>query len=1087
MSRTSNSVVGAGLVVGAAVCANLSAADLQVGDVPRLDYAEALTITAQTEAIGTDLPDGVPSPVFWLDAMDSDQWTVNKDSEVSFIPSKEGSRKLTSSLADGHFKGWPANDSPGASMVTPYSPVLVSDEQDLVGGKALDFKERGKRRALVFDAVSVPDGSASASNILTQIGTVIAVIKPQENSYFPLSGGFGNPKRTGDNWLRGSDECTQASATDQLWTAPLLRYSSSGAYAPESAAYAVVRHNGQPTAANTTGWPGGWEVMSFTPKAADLVATGVGVGRECGYGYSYSGGFKLAEMLVFGVILSLEDTKRIEAYLNRKWFGKSVAGYGGNANVGWLHTGAIENKTSSTTVVVPEGETMTVERLQGGRYGSDVIKQGAGELALEDVSGFGGDLALDGGTVSFPARAMPTVAEVSEKAYAHFDASQVDSFQIETDDVGRERVSVWSNLCETTLYGNSFGLRANSNVRRPTLRRNVLGDGLHVLDFNAFQSSDAASLVFSRMPPESVLARVVPCVTTVIGVFGAQDNGGGHLFSSAAVDDNIGAWSRPSGWPAFGSSLVGTKAAIRTNTSSPLYPTNSLILLEGVKGEVGTGYRHAGYQTVAIRMPGASVRELARSEAGHLGGLRVCELFVFRRVLSEVELRDVSAYLENKWFGKIAPGYRRATGDMQYLGKIKVESGSVVSVPANATIRAGALVGSANLTKEGEGTLAVERLDSDGEIIVKAGAMKVVDATDPGEDSCKVAYGASLHLDACDVDRMDLGESGDNTTVSHWLSKTGKGSVGNSGRPPYLRRNQPREGLNIVDFSTYGVAGRYLNFDTSRDSVRSVFAIWRSTGKQSPLLGSSTAVPEAVAKVQPYDFVRNATSGALLSGFTYQYTNVDSVYTNGAASTYGYIVQNMGLHLVELNLKKGFHASALAVERNTANAGGQELGEIIVYERELSEREKQSTRNYLMKKWFGVEPKPLTPKAPVNHHVAKVSVCAGAAAMFGGVMTVDAFDVSALSECPVFSVDGTFAIPAGMTVNISDAEKLPSQGDVRIPIVTATDFTGTDKQNLRSVVFTGYPVGRSKPRLVVLDTTLYVQIPEKRGLVLFVR
>ena len=1047
-----------------------SAVDLTIGDVPKVDYSESVVLTTSTAPVGDTLPSGIEDPIFWLDASDTNDWTIAADGKVTEVPSKVGSRKLTTDLTTGHFKGWPntSTSNQGWYYIVPSSPRMITDETELAKGVSLDFGIRSSssstgRRAMVFDAVTVPADATSASNLLVNIGTVVMVVKPNvASAYFPLGGGFGNVSHSGDSWLRNTDSTETGSATEDSLAAAMFRLGDG--YAPSNACFAVIRHDGQPTSARDMGWMGSWEVLSFMPKAADLRATGLGVARETAYGYGYAGGFRVAEMLIFGSLLPKSDVERIEAYLQKKWFGQAPAATGGNAQIGWLHVSKKEATACTVTANVGEGDTLTVDRLQGGRYDGALVKNGAGTLAVKNTAGFGGPVTLNGGTLAFPARAVPTLADLPSDAYAHFDASDLSTVTYDEETL---TVSQWTNTTARTLAGMPFGLCQSDASKRPTLRKDALGSGLNILDFGAVASGPFLS--FTSLSDGTV--RTVDKVATVVGVIGAQNSGGGgHLFGYPGnTASSAGGWNRNAGWCSWGSTLLSPTCLIEADSTEPIYATNDLIVIDGVRAPHDSGYRHPGYQVAAIRMPGAIARRLASSSigGGHTGGMRVGELFIFRRILTELEMRDITAYLENKWFGRTSPGYRAAVTNIPQLAKVSVEAASSIDVPSESTVRLGALTGTdvGTLTKTGAGTLAVEQLDTTGAVAVAEGTLKIVAKNDPGANLCQVAAVASLHLDACDTNRMDLSVSGDDTRVNDWYSQSGSGYAWSNSRSPYLRLNAFGPGLNAVDFGdSYSSTSPYLLLDTSRDSVRSVFAVWQTATKSSPLLGScKTLLPEAATQCEPYDFIRETTTGALLAGKTFQYTNVDSVYTNGVLSSYRYTPQELPCHLVELHLKTGFHASSLTTDRSHASAGGQKLGEIIIYERKLTEREKVATRNYLMRKWFGKTDEELTPlpdPEPVVHNIGSLTVAQGATVQLSGTVSIAELCVDGGATAPAFSVDGTFAIAEGQVVTLSHPELLPAGANFTVPILSAAAFTGSDRANLKTAVINGLPDGR---------------------------
>ena len=80
-----------------------------------------------------------------------------------------------------------------------------------------------------------------------------------------------------------------------------------------------IRHDGQHTHPTFSGFYGGWEVVSIIPQS-DLLCNATGLGMNDARISAVSGGFKVAEMLIFGKVLSVFETARVEAYLQRKWF-----------------------------------------------------------------------------------------------------------------------------------------------------------------------------------------------------------------------------------------------------------------------------------------------------------------------------------------------------------------------------------------------------------------------------------------------------------------------------------------------------------------------------------------------------------------------------------------------------------------------------------------------------------------------------------------------------------------------------------------------------------------------------------------------
>ena len=145
---------------------------------------------------------------------------------------------------------------------------------------------------------------------------------------------------------------------------------------------------------------------------------------------------------------------------------------------------------------------------------------------------------------------------------------------------------------------------------------------------------------------------------------------------------------------------------------------------------------------------------------------------------------------------------------------------------------------------------------------------------------------------------------------------------------------------------------------------------------------------------------------------------------------------------------------------STANYlhGGNRMGEVIVYERPLTEREKVATRNYLLKKWFPETPLAELPEEPT---VAPIPGDFGVAA--DGTWNIA---VSPDGTAEVVSVTGTVAFGTGSAICLSGLGAFSSEElrSLRIVIANAGAYDGIG--NVRIMGDIGF-TKNTEPHVVV--------------------
>jgi len=186
-----------------------------------------------------------------------------------------------------------------------------------------------------------------------------------------------------------------------------------------------------------------------------------------------------------------------------------------------------------------------------------------------------------------------------------------------------------------------------------------------------------------------------------------------------------------------------------------------------------------------------------------------------------------------------------------------------------------------------------------------------------------------------------------------------------------------------VDFGPAGESngGRMMAWTESVDSIRSVYLVFAPHNGCRCLLGT-TAFPSDIGG-WTYDFMGNGSGLVYVTMANAMCWNNSSIYVNGVQTNYTYTPVE-GFQLIEIHTTAGAHASGFACDRVSESygnyedyRGGQYLGEVVVYDRELTEREKIATRNYLMGKWFNGAAAKVPAKTDDGVVFAKLSATGG--------------------------------------------------------------------------------------------------------------
>ena len=481
----------------------------------------------------------------------------------------------------------------------------------------------------------------------------------------------------------------------------------------------------------------------------------------------------------------------------------------------------------------------------------------------------------------------------------------------------------------------------------------------------------------------------------------------------------------------------------------------------------------------------------------------------YERVLSERERVATRNYLLKKWFGKteaeLADLPEAPVAAAPTVRAIAPEAGERATVAADMT--ANFLQGEGTVDAGAE-TLTVRDLsDFTGTVDVGAGGTLALSGRLPAATPSLATAGRILHLDATEGLSTETNASTLAVTVKEWRSKLNDGWSAMPG-PKYNNwsaTNYPDvvladlNGLDVVKMPKY----RYFVFCkdgmTNRlENIQSVFWVIGSQEGGGFILGGgrrpgSTYVSEFVwhrggsnagaSALTPEDpiFSGNPPADVYNSSVRLNGTSVNprAVGLSGGYDVMSFVLKS-GATVVPNADGLAFDGRIFVPEDYSGRMGNQRIAELIIYDRRLTDGEVAETEAYLQAKW-GFSQKSSTNAAKVNLAAGATLDCSASSQYVGtlsgagsvtGDLTAGMIVVDAAAETCV-SVDGTFTVQAGLTVEIMNYRSL-GRMPLRIKVLGAMSFAGLENLSSATVTGGGLPENVS---LRVVDGALYVYFP----------
>ena len=584
-----------------------------------------------------------------------------------------------------------------------------------------------------------------------------------------------------------------------------------------------------------------------------------------------------------------------------------------------------------------------------------LVKSGPAEVRIAGSMGGCNNLYVEEGDVVLPAFADDDeVEDVMAGAYLHLDASDASTFQYQEGsdtavtnwlDVRKNGNSAWVPVWSSSGAGSVQ--RANppfvSEERSPT--------GLRYLDFGTRFKSGEEPL---HGPTNCCMEFAkTTCGSEVFCVFRYHDAIDGMTallgdYDLAPMQSYDGAIFGGSANENLATGHIYLDGRLVKSTDKPA---------DGLAGSVHV-MSFGPSSNLVVRTIGVDQRKSERC-----GGMLFGEILVFTNELSRADRLRLNGYLRRKWvIGGMA-------GKDLGLGAVMVRgSGSQLKVDEGKRARAlDVVVEGGTLVKNGGGVLEMDTIHPTNAVIdVRGGSVALNRRIVP-----------SLRLAADPIVRLDASEGSTITTehdaeldvdfVTSWKDcRTGVDisavPFASQSRPnhPTVKAAQSPTRLDVVDFG---------------DSASSISAMTLPWYGQSARVYSGFIVMRQIAPAYSHvaffgckDFTmerENAADG------NYHRRILSSKYPSPAAMSALWTVNGKpvdptvympeyfgtgaGFVVVAFCARQPLAVDAISLARgDAARSGGIQVGEYILYDRELNEEERRDTEAYLMDKWLGV-------------------------------------------------------------------------------------------------------------------------------------
>lgn len=671
---------------------------------------------------------------------------------------------------------------------------------------------------------------------------------------------------------------------------------------------------------------------------------------------------------------------------------------------------------------------------QAGLYGLDF------QPTAPSVTVWGGSVAI-GAPVAIDPSARTTTPVM------HFDASAADTLTTEPDGLDT-RVTQWrdpvSEMTAEARFEFTFDDGTTQTMPAPYFKANVL-NGLPVVDFGKFVQAE------NGQRPDGQYYALRDYDLTQSGALKYRDTAVREIFMVVRTNERRNQpfyLGSTYGW-VYVFSPGNDKGTMGFPQCAELQ--NGETRIDGVKVRHDQYVPDQEFHVVALSATGPiyNLNTLTMDRHCRIGGMALGEILAYDRELSVEERRAVEDYLMRKWFKKPHP----MAGEVA-LGNVSFAADVAQKFAADRDVTAGIIdAKGGTFTKSGSGTLTAEGVsDAVTGLVVAGGSLAFASAGDPLD----VMGEASFHIDPSDD--TTLVTDGDNVTrindVRETVSRYAETSAQSKAKGPTLVK-ATKTNLDLLDFGTFSYDIANSQPDTcgmlwnQREQVYTVCMVIEKkdvNGHDSFVLGDPNEyhfhgddgnilnAGYAYYRVKPtQDGMTPDTvwtlNGKEIDPLTTRWPEGPCVITVTIADT-----RNDGIHL------DGPWAGMFAQDRSQpCRIGGMRYGEVIIFNKTISQSKVKAISGYLMERWLGSG-------KDTSGGFQKLDVAGGSSLSYAGDVTVAdgaAINIGYAKNAPgSIAVGGDVLLGKNVTVTIGSAES-PAKG--KVAILKAATLTGAEE------------------------------------------
>ena len=639
----------------------------------------------------------------------------------------------------------------------------------------------------------------------------------------------------------------------------------------------------------------------------------------------------------------------------------------------------------------------------------DGLDETTGTLAITRSPGPCTELRVYGGTVSLTGRTYTGVPTCVPGAALHLDASDVDSLTVEGG-----IVTEWRDA-----DGGARKAVQNGSMTRPRLHTGY-ANGLPVVDFGVQKDSSTTIYGDQAVLGDPSCLRLDSTLEGIREFFVVFADTTSTNASAPIVNANTYARSKTPG-RLFASDVLSDRSAYAAIETADLSvdgqaSSQDLVADDFSKGLHVVAVSHRGdyrgvLSALGIRDPDTKNK--------FFGGVRIAEVIAYASALTPDQRRQNIAYLRRKW----QPA--EVAKDLDY-GAVTVAGESVIDVADGTTVEVGTLTVSAGvskLVKTGGGTLVIDSyLSPDVEVEVHGGLVKFASSavySTPVKASDPLVW----------LDANTLTQS----TVTEWADARGTGVISAS----------RADGMLAATLDTTTVAGlKMVDMGESVSSADSTYFLIKNGGA---MLGYAVRCGFMVYyKNHKNAYVPSSTNNALRvtqasKGFLDEnWANAFAVGGRWALDGNEIIPTSCNngegeVHVIGFRFASNMPVNMLGADRDVANRGGIKFGEVLLYDRPLTDAEWKETESYLLKKWKNAaHPADLAAEQPVDLTLAD-----------GATLNVNLSSAG----CDKLVVSGQLTLAGAGVVQ---AERVPDSGRLDDEYVIAEAVGGIVCDNLNA-------------------------------------